>query len=469
MRTKVLFLIPIAIVPLLAQEKQGDPNSQALMLQILQRLDALEHQNEKLVEEVHALKQQLAASNGQTAVTPGVSQSGVSQAAASEAGAAPEQSSVQDEVSINQRRIEEQAQTKVEASQKFPIRLDGMLLFNAFANTGSSVQNLGDYGLLTGPSSSGATVRQTQIGFQFQGPSLPFDGRVNGSLMMDFGAGYSEPGASWLRLRQADLSFDWQNRSFSVGQEQPIISPYQPTSFAEVVIPPLAGAGNLWYWLPEAKYEERLHFNGNTGLTGQIAVIETNDSSQYVPTEYQPSLEGGRPALEGRFAFWHKFDDVKRIEFAPGFHVGTTHVAGSSVPSRIATFDWRIVPFSKLAFNGTIYHGRNVAGLGSLGNGFVILPDESVRAVLSSGGWAQMSLSLTSRLSFNVFTGLEDDQGADLPAKNTVRNLSYAANLIYHLGPNVVVSLEGLQMRTRWVNGASQLHNHYDLALAYLF
>ncbi len=84
---------------------------------------------------------------------------------------------------MNEHRISEQAQTKVEASQKFPISLNGMVLFNAFANSAASgTDNAGEYGLLSGPNRSGATMRQTLLGFDFQGPALPGNGRVNASL-----------------------------------------------------------------------------------------------------------------------------------------------------------------------------------------------------------------------------------------------------------------------------------------------
>ena len=68
-----------------------------------------------------------------------------------------------------ERRIEEQSQTKVEAAHKFPVSLTGMLLFNAFSN---SQPNGNNYYLPTGASPSGATLRQTTIGLQFQGGSL---------------------------------------------------------------------------------------------------------------------------------------------------------------------------------------------------------------------------------------------------------------------------------------------------------
>lgn len=454
MNSRILLTLMIFIGRLYAQQ---DTSSQAVMQQILQRLDALERQNQALLDEIHSLKQQLhAASEAENKAEPRIAQ--------------PAQATVEERVTVAERRIEEQAQTKVEASQKFPISLSGMLLFNAFGNSASPIpESGGDYTLLNGPERSGSTVRQTLLGLDFQGPSLPGGGRVNGSLMMDFWGGSSTPAAGWLRLRTADLTFNWPNRSFSVGQDRPLISPYQPDSLAEVGVPPLAGSGNLWYWLPQARYEERLHVNPNNGFTAQIALMQTRENDENVPDEYSSSLEPARPALEGRFAFWHKFDDVRRIEIAPGFHTSSTHVAGTTVGSRIASFDWRVVPASKIQITGTAYVGRNVAGLGALGNGFIILPDDTVRAVHSSGGWTQVSLALSSRLTLNIFSGLEDDRGTDLVSYGIARNLTYASNVVYHLGPNVVVAVEGLQMRARLFSVAPEVHNHYDVALGYLF
>ena len=61
--------------------------------------------------------------------------------------------------------VEEQAQTKVESSQRFPIKLTGMALVNAFVN---SKQNGGsDYATAasatSGTDRGGATVRQSII------------------------------------------------------------------------------------------------------------------------------------------------------------------------------------------------------------------------------------------------------------------------------------------------------------------
>ncbi len=455
MRHRLTFMLVIFTMKVCAQESAG---SSAVMKQILERLDSLERQNRELAQDVRALRQELAASRSDN-----------SHSVTADA-AKPEQPSLDERVTVEEQRTAEQAQTKVEAAHKFPIQLNGMLLFNAFANSAGNASEYSDnYNLLTGPSRDGATVRQTLLGLDFQGPHLPGNGRVNGSITMDFYGGSSDPEYLRLRLRRADISFDWENRSFSIGQDKPLVSPYQPDSLAEVGIPPLAGAGNLWLWLPQARYEERVKLGINSGFKGQLSVMQTEESYATIPTSLASTLEEARPALEGRFAFWHKFDDTRRFEFAPGFHVSTTHVAGTSVGSHIGSLDWLVVPASHLQFSGTVFKGQNVAGLGALGNGFTITRTGDVRPVNSAGGWAQVAFPITNRLTFNVFTGLENDHSPFLAASNIVHNWTYASNVMYHLGPNVVVSLEALQMRTRSFSGVAGLQNHYDLAVGYLF
>jgi len=453
MRHRLPFVLVILAVKVCAQESA---ESSAVMSQILARLDSLEKENKELLQDIQSLRQELASSH-----------SAAPAAAIADSGK-PDQPTLDERVSVQERRTAEQAQTKVEAAHKFPIQLGGMLLFNAFANS-RSAEYSGTTDLLNGPNTAGATVRQTLLGLNFEGPQLPGDGRVNGFITMDFYGGGSDPEYTRLRLRRADVSLDWKNRSFSVGQDKPLISPYQPDSLAEVGVPPLASAGNLWLWLPQARYEERHNLGTSTGLKAQLSLMQTEESYAAVPPSLVSTLEQARPALEGRFAFWHKFDDKRRFEFAPGFHVSTTHVGGTSVASRLGSFDWLIVPAFHLQISGTVFKGENVASLGALGNGFAITPTGNVRPVNSTGGWAQVAIPVTGRLTFNIYSGLEDDQSPFLTASSIVHNWTYASNVMYHLSSNVVVSAEALQMRTRSFFGVGGLQNHYDLAIGYLF
>jgi hypothetical protein len=40
---------------------------------------------------------------------------------------------------------------------------------------------------------------------------------------------------------------------------------------------------------------------------------------------------------------------------------------------------------------------------------------------------------------------------------------------MYHLAPNVITSLEAMQLRTNYMNTGIRINDHYDLAIAYLF
>jgi hypothetical protein len=436
-----------------------NPAPSSNMKQVLERLDDLEKQNKNLMEQIRLLKEQVT--QAQSSATPIADTSTPGQ---------KETPPLDERVAVVERRVAEQAQTKVEAAHKFPIQLTGLVLFNAFANTGGYVPDTSEeYALLSGPNRSGGTLRQSLLGFNFQGPNLPGGGKISGSLMMDFFGGYADPLSIRPRLRRAGVSLDWKNRSFFVGQDKPLIAPYQPDSLAEVGIPPLAGAGNLWLWLPQARYEERIHFGAENGLTAQIAALQTEENYVQTPTGFMGSIETARPALEGRFAFWHKFDDTRRLEVAPGFHVSTSHVGGSSVSSKVGSLDWLFTPASFLKISGTVFKGQNVANLGSLGNGFVVTPTGKIQAVDSAGGWTQFAFPLTSRMTLNLFGGLESDSSAYLNPSSIARNWSYASNLMYHLGPNVIVSFEALQMRTRTASSIDRLYNHFDLALGYAF
>src|SRR5215210_7380172 len=74
---------------------------------ILDRLDRLEAENRQLREEVRELRDQIAVPAAK----------------------------LEERVEITENRTAELAQTKVEASQRFPVRLTGMALVNTFYNS----------------------------------------------------------------------------------------------------------------------------------------------------------------------------------------------------------------------------------------------------------------------------------------------------------------------------------------------
>jgi hypothetical protein len=371
---------------------------------------------------------------------------------------------VEERLDIEQQRIEEQAQTKVEASQKFPIRLAGMALFNAFTNSRQS--GGADYPVVaaaTGPGHSGATVRQTIVGLEFGGPRAIWGGKVTGNVYMDFFAGATN---SAMRIRTASVEIAWKDRSVAAGLEKPIFNPREPSSLAQVGISPLTGAGNLWLWLPQVRFEQDIHLGASSGVRAQVGAVQTREIGPYVGTVVP---EASRPAAEGRFNFFHKLDEDRRFEMATGFHVSTTHAAGKSIPSNLFSLDWFFNPWKAVEFTGVFYSGENVAHLGSgTRQGFAVYKSYGY-ALPSRGGWGQVTLHMLPRLDIHLFTGQVDDANQELGVGSIGKNLLFGGNAYFRVAPNVLVGVEASQVRTVYLGQGVRLNNHYDLALAYLF
>jgi hypothetical protein len=433
----LLLLIPLIPTLSMGQDAQD-------LKRVMERLDKLEMQNHQLLEELHALRQELEAARGAPAV--------------------------EEKLEVQKARVEELQDTKVGASQKLPLSITGMALFNAFVN-GRNSGGTGQPSVASqtgGETASGATFRQSIIGLKYDGGESVLGARVSGFLNLDLWGGSSASLNHLVRLTTAAVQFDWKNQTFSVGQDKPLISPRNPTSLSLVSVAPLAGAGNLWTWSPQARFEQRFALGENMGVRAQTAFYETQERSQY-GTALQASLEATRPAWEGRVEFWRTLPHGGRIEIAPGFHVSDTHALGATAPSRIASVDWLIRPWTALTITGTYFHGKNAAGLGGLENGFSVLGPNTVAAVHSGGGWVQVSYSVTSRITLNAFSGRQNNSFANLENGDIGWNQGYGANAITRIAPNVLFGLEALQLRTRYLGAGERLLDHYDLSLAYLF
>src|SRR6185437_8535207 len=263
-RYLILLLAPMLLA---AQEKTD-------LQQILERLDRLEQENKDLAAEVRSLRAEIAGSR----IT---SKPEVSAAAAPQTGAAPATPPLDERVTVAEHRIDEQAQEKVQASQRLPITLTGMVLFNGYLN---GKANGGDQNpWIAAPTDStqvgGASLSQSVVGLQFQGPKVIGGGHVNASAYFDLYGGSASSLNHLVRLRVATISIDWKNTSITVGQDKPIIAPREPNSLAQVEVSPLTSAGNLWLWQPQVRIEQRFSFGEQAGLRAQLGVYQTSEPS----------------------------------------------------------------------------------------------------------------------------------------------------------------------------------------------
>ncbi len=445
-------LIALAILLVFAAPAILRAQTQPDTAAILDRLDRLERENRAMAEEIQALRAQLTAAH----------------AAPETPAAAPE--TLEEKVDVQGQRVEEQAQTKVESSQRFPIKLTGMALVNAFVN---SKQNGGsDYATAAsaapGADRGGATVRQSIIGLEYNGPQTFLGGTVHGALFMDFYQG-AAPTLEWIRLRTATIQMDWKTRSIKFGVDKPIFNPRDPDSLAQVGLSPLTGTGNLWLWMPQIRLEQDLSLGASSGVNAQIGVVETHETNPYVATAPTVKIEAVRPGLEGRVMAWHKLDDNRRLEIAAGFHASTTHAGGLSIPSNLVSLDWFFNPLRRVEFSGAFFSGQNLSnlGTGAINQGYYIVFNNA-EAIGTMGGWGQVTIHTVRRLDFHLFTGQQQYEMSERTGSVT-RNLLFGGNLYFRVAPNVLFGPEITQTRTFYLGQGLRINNHYDMALAYLF
>lgn len=439
----LLIVVQLAAGAAVAQE----PAPPATMQTILNRLDSLENQNQMLLEEIRSLRQEIKSQPPPASEQPGAE--------------------ITDRVTVLENRIGEQAQTKVGASQRFPVSLTGMILFDSYLIHGNENS---DYQPASGnydewSPGGGATLRQSIIGFAFDGPQIAFGGRINAAISMDFAAASNNNDV--LRIRNGDISFDWSARSITVGQDKTIIAPYAPTSFARVSTPPLAGAGNLWLWRPQMKYEERHALSSSTGLVFQAALYSTDENYASNPP-VQAYIANTRPALQARAAVSHTWTDQTRFAVGVGGHESESHINGISIPSRVLSSDFLFQPLQWLQVTGTVLHGENFANLGGLPPG-VAVAGTSLIAVKGTAGWMQIALPVTKRLTFDAYAGRQVNASLDLTSYQIAGSLVYAGNVLYRFGPNVVLGFEGAHQEFAYANHSLVVANRYDATLAYLF
>lgn len=430
--------------------QQTEPD-QGKLDRILLQLNQLQQENRKLHQEMEDLSRQV-----------------MELTSAKPPGNVPEH--LDEKVEVLNQRVEDLDTGKVEAAGHLPLRLSGLVLMNSYLYAGKTGGVDLPLTAAIGPSqqSGGATFRNTEIGLLYTGSQAVFGAQIAGELNLDFFGGTLNSQNNLMRIRTADIGLDWEQRSLTFALDKPILSPRNPDSLSQLGVPALANSGNLWLWQPQLRYEERLQFDESTGLQARLGVYQTNETLAGLPATVR--MSPSRPALQGRFEFFHDAGKGRRFEFAPGFHISRSLAAGISADSWAASFDWLIPLAPRLDWTGFAFTGQDLSGLGigALHQGLT-LRDGRLLPVRTRGGWTQLTLHAASRIDLNLIAGLDDDDDRDLSGNDVARNLTYLANLRFRLAPNVVLGPEIMQIRTTYLQSGILRVNRYDLALGYFF
>jgi F0F1-type ATP synthase membrane subunit b/b' len=481
-------------------DDRSSPDQQQVVA-IETRLDQLTEtlsQTEKMLEksraEIQALRSQLEYLRAQTGVA---SQSGAAPRAADE-GHAQDLDAIREQQDAMQAEIKQHEQTKVETFSKYPLRLSGLILFNASSNAGvvdnAQLPTIA-YPRIPGEShgSSGATLRQTLLTLDATGPRIA-GARSSAEVSVDFfgGAstnsyGYSSSGGL-LRMRQTWVNLDWYKTTAQAGYTVPLISPLSPTSYATVAVPALTGSGNLWTWSPQLQVEQRIPITEQRTIGLQAGLIDPPVSG-YISDQLDSPVEASRhPGYEGRISYRAdgSWKGVAR-PFALGVSAYSAHQlynSATQIHSWAATGDWQFPIFKWFGLSGEAYRGRSLGGFGGGAYKDIFTGTDALTGltrttgVATAGGWSQLKFIASSTLQANVAFGLDDAFTSNFdgfnPSSTSVtplnaRNRSVLGNLIYRPKSYLILSPEYRRIQTWPYNGSSNIANIFTMTAGFEF
>ncbi len=482
------------------------------------RLDELESELKQMHEEANTLRTEA------TELRQLLNNSSHEQAqyAGLNAGAAPaepevhdasiaghDQVSVKEKVAFLEQNVKDQYQTKVESGSRYRVRFSGLLLLNLFANRGNA-DTIEDPSVALPIDTStrqrgsiGGTLRQTELGFQVSGPTV-FGAQSGGNVQFDFSGGLAPtPGGETMgivRLRTGTIRLDWQNTSIVAGQDDLFFSPLQPTSYASLQTPPLAYAGNLWGWIPQARIEQRFGFAWGSNIIVEAGILDpTTGQIPDLTTNARPAGAGEQSRQPGIGAHigWSRRLHNQILGIGTGGYYGkqqyqvleADNAPPSNVRSWLLSADWQLPLTHWLGLSGSFYRGSALGGLGGgLGQSVDILPlppdnpnpppDALAKGVKTAGGWSQLKIRPFEKLEWNLAAGSNDNPFGSQSASGTIpsyfdtplsRNRAAFSNLIYRPRTDLLLSLEFRHLESFPIQDKAVSTNQLNMAMGIFF
>ncbi len=389
---------------------------------------------------------------------------------------------------VQQAEIATHEQAKVETESKYPVKVTGLILMNAFTNT-RGVDSIQVPSLATdGSGSTGATFRQTILGIDGRGPYI-FGATTHADLRVDFFGASTQSNygssAGLLRLRTAHAVLDWDRIKAFVQLDHPVFSPNTPTSLTTIAEPALAWSGNLWTWLPQAGVTHRFWLGQRSQVKLQAGLMDVPDPplTGTTSTSTASFAEQSRwPGTEARIVFGSR-DEEKGTEIGFGGYFSTHHLGGASGFNAWAgTADYHIPLPAHLELTGSFYRGLALGGLGGgaykdyvykiVGNTYLY------RALDDVGGWTQIKAGFGERLQLNAALGLDNAFAGQIrPYTTTVsstyanlaRNQTVFTNAIYSPNSSAMFSLEFRHIASSPAIGRRYDANVIGVAAGYKF
>jgi len=403
--------------------------------------------------------------------------------------------SLEEEYQLLSGKVDDQYQTKVESASKYRLRLSGIVLMNLVSNQGvvdsidlptlAYARPAGDSG-----GSFGATLRQSEIGFEAFGPAVA-GAKTRADLQLDLSGGFPPVpnviDSGLVRLRTGTMRMDWTNTSIVVGQDAIFFSPNSPTSFASLAVPALSSAGNLWAWVPQIRVEHRVTLGEESSLILQGGILDPVSGEAPSSSSYRlagPGEASRQPAYGTRIAWTRNvFGQPLRLGVG-GFYSRQDYGFRRTVDGWAGMTDIELPLSHQFSLSGKLYRGRALGGLyGGIGRSVLFSGDPAsantqVQVLNSVGGWAQLKYRPASKWEFNAAFGMDNPYATDLryfPYPQSygdatlARNQGSFVNVIYRPRSDLLFSAEFRHLTTYTITNGGNSASHLNLMMGVLF
>jgi hypothetical protein len=457
------------------------------------QMEASQKQLLELRQQLADLQQQMTAEKAPSSPTTQF-ESSSPYAASESATAHASLDEIRERQTIDESQIATHDVTKVETQSKYPLKVTGLLLFNTFVNTRQVDNSASPAYAISGPGSTGLSLRQTVLGFDARGPHL-FNATSHADLRVDFFANNMQSNyaaSGLLRLRTAHAALDWNYTEAFIELDRSILEPNEPSSLVAVAQPELAWAGNLWNWNPQIGIFRAFPLSDSSRIKAQAALIDTSDPLQPETTSTSPLTQTERsrwPGTEVRFEFQHGEEGIgPEIGFGGYFSPHRTGY-GDNFDAWAGTMDLRLPLTSHLEMTANAYRGQALAGLGAGGyvNSYYLYAGstEIVHALDDVGGWAQLKARASQQVELNTAFGIDNpfakevhDASSSLNASSgtspysypgLARNRSSFSNVIYSPSAYLLFSLEYKRFWTNYATGSTDVSDSIGIGVGYRF
>ncbi|MGB6742432.1 MAG: hypothetical protein WBE38_02160 [Terracidiphilus sp.] len=485
----------------LSEQIQGLTNAIA---RTQSQLDESQRELNEMRKQLDALQGQVA--RGEPAANPPATQHTADSSSA--AAGAPETTAAEiddlrERETVAESEIATHEQDKVESESKYPVKITGMLLLNGFVNTNAVNAAATPAIAVPGSGSTGASARQTVLGFDARGPHL-FGARTYADLRVDFAgnpqasassAAYNNGSGTLLRLRTMHAALQWSQTEAFFSLDRPITSPDTPTSLTAVSEPALAWSGNLWTWNPQVGVRQNLRLGNSRDMNLEATLIDVGDAplspsnvvaSGTTPTVSSSGEQSRWPGVEARVSVLRTGTNEAGSHIGVGgFFAPHRTALGDNFDSWAATLDARLLLPAHFEMTASAYRGL---ALGGLGGGaykdfaYAVSPASGkyyFTALDDAGGWVELKEKFSQRFEANAAFGMDNVFSHELRPyaaaaagnfyQGLARNHTYTGNLIFSPSAYLLFSLEYRHIESTPVVGAPSGSNVIGLGAGYKF